>query len=258
MTRKTMLLLLILTNCVFPLKGVCTQTNNIQKNVEQPVQQSIDTRQKTQEEQESWRLEKEKLITRFEQLQKEQAQLQDKQAQLQEQVTATNNRLSAKQKQLAHIQQISSQIQPFLNDLVKQLKLHIENNLPFLMDERSRRIEKLEILMTDRKVDASEKYRKVMEALLIETEYGFTIETYQETISVEGNSLLADIFRLGRIGLYYQSLDLKQVGFYNVATLRWESLPATYNAAIHTAIDIAAKRQPVELLSLPLGRLVIQ
>jgi hypothetical protein len=43
-----------------------------------------------------------------------------------------------------------------------------------------------------------------------------------------------------------------------VAKKKWEPLSTSHNLAIKSAIDIAAKRQPVELLSLPLGRMVIQ
>jgi hypothetical protein len=107
-------------------------------------------------------------------------------------------------------------------------------------------------------VAISEKYRKVMEALLVEAEYGFTIEAYQETITIDGQPLLADIFRLGRISLFYQSLDRKRCGFYNAAKGVWQSLDTVHNPAIQAALDIAAKRRPVELLSLPVGRMVLQ
>ncbi len=243
---------------IFGPMGSLGRTSNAPPRLEEPVQQAIDTRQATQHDEEAWRLEKEVLVARFEQLQQEQAQLKQQQAELEKRITSTHKRLTEKEKQLSHIQQISTQIQPFLTDLVASLQRRIAEDLPFLMQERRQRIEKLEALMSDPEVDASERYRKVMEALLVEAEYGFTIETYQETIQVADRPLLADILRLGRLVLYYQSLDGKAVGFYNVAEDKWDSLPASHAPAIGTAINIAAKRQPVELLTLPLGKLVIQ
>ncbi|MGD9212491.1 MAG: DUF3450 family protein, partial [Desulfobacteraceae bacterium] len=150
MTRKAILLqLLIGVSCYFSLAISFAETNNTEQFIEKPVKQSIDTRQKTQQEQEEWRLKKEKLIAHFEQLQQEQTQLQQQRAQIQEQVTTTQKRLAVKKKQLADIEQISIQIKPFLDELVGQLKLQIENDLPFLNSERSQRLEKLETLMTD-------------------------------------------------------------------------------------------------------------
>jgi hypothetical protein len=40
-----------------------------------------------------------------------------------------------------------------------------------------------------------------------------------------------------------------------VAARSWTPLPPSFDRALRTAIDIAAKRQPVELLNLPLGRM---
>jgi hypothetical protein len=226
--------------------------------IEAPVRQAITTRQKTQQEEEQWRQEKEELIARFEQLQQQQMDMQNHKAALNQHVEATQRRVAAKGKQLADIEQMTRQIKPFLEELVTTVKARIGDDLPFLAAERNQRIDRLERLLTDPDVDISEKYRKVMEAIQVEAEYGFTIEIYQQTITLEGQTMLADIFRLGRLGLYCLSLDRKQGGFFNPADGAWQPLSAAHKPALHTAIDIAAKRQPVELLILPLGRLVIQ
>jgi hypothetical protein len=110
-------------------------------------------------------------------------------------------------------------------------------------------------LLADPGVTVSEKFRKTMEALMVEAEYGRTIEVYQETITMDSQPLLATIFRLGRIGLFYQTLDHSRSGMFDVATRTWIPLPPSFDNALEAAIDIGAKRQPVELLSLPLGRM---
>ena len=227
------------------------------QQIEKPVRQSIKTRQKSQQAEEKWRLEKEKLTVQFEQLQAEQKQLQQQRQDLQEYIDASQARIATKEKQLADIEQISSQIQPFLEEMLTLLKTQVLDGYPFLSDEREKRIDNLEHLMIDPEVSVSEKYRKIMEAFLVEAEYGTTIETYQETIAIDGQTMLVDIFRLGRLSLFYQSLDRKQCGFYNIAANAWQPLPASDNPSIHAAIDIAAKRKPVEILSLPVGRMVI-
>jgi hypothetical protein len=94
-----------------------------------------------------------------------------------------------------------------------------------------------------------------MEALLVEAEYGSTIEVYQQTIELDNAPSLVNLFRLGRISLFYQTLDRKQCGFFDVAAADWRPLPAAFNRSIQTAIEIGTKRRPVELLALPLGRM---
>ncbi len=254
MTRK-IIILLFSASCLM-LSAGSPLAGNTNQRIEEPVRQSIKTRQTTQKAEEKWRFEKEKLVAKFEQLLQEQERLQEQKSNLQQQVESTQKRIVAKERQLNDIEQISSQIRPFLDKLVKELGLQITDGLPFLTAERRHRIDKLEKLMVAPDISISEKYRKVMEALLVEAEYGFTIEAKQETIEVEGQARLVNIFRLGRISLFYQSLDQKHCGFYNVVAKNWQTLPAKHNREIQSAIDIAAKRRPVEILSLPLGRMV--
>lgn len=228
------------------------------QKVTQPVEEAVHIRQATQKQKEMWRDEKQKLASTYEQLQAEQKALKDRQGELQEANQTTSQRIREKEKQLADIEQIRSRIEPFLDQQVALLRQQITDGLPFLPDERSQRLDRLEQILDDPDVTISEKYRKVMEAILVEAEYGNTIEVYQQTIDVGGHTMLANIFRLGSISLFYQSLDQSECGFYNVADAKWQELPATYNRDIAAAIDIGAKRQPVELLSLPLGRISVQ
>ena len=255
MTRK-IIILLFSASCLMLSAGSQALSSNANQRIEEPVRQSINTRQATQKAEEKWRFEKEKLVARFEQLQHEQERLQEQKSNLRQQVESTQKRIVSKKRQLSDIEQIANQIRPFLDELVKELGLQIADGLPFLTAERRQRIDKLESMMAAPDISISEKYRKVMEALLVEAEYGFTIEAKQETIEVEGQSRLVNIFRLGRISLFYQNLDQKGCGFYNVVEKSWQTLPANHNREIQKAIDIAAKRRPVEILSLPLGRMV--
>jgi hypothetical protein len=55
--------------------------------------------------------------------------------------------------------------------------------------------------------------------------------------------------------LFFQTLDHKSCGFYNVASAAWQPLPTDYNRSIGAAMEIGAKRRPVELLTLPLGKI---
>lgn len=257
MTEKAIILLFIASSLLIPAPGPALGSQTEQR-IEQPVRQSIDTRQATQKEEAQWQLEKETLVARFEQLQDQEKQLTEQKKMLKQQIASAKTRISAKEKQLADIKDISLQIEPFIQEMFNALKSQVADGYPFLMDERQGRLHRLETAMADPDVAISEKYRNVMEALLVEAEYGFTIEAYQETIAIEGQSMLADIFRLGRISLFYQSLDRKRCGYYNAADGAWQRLDAVHNPAIRTAIDIAAKRRPIELLCLPLGRMVRQ
>ena len=219
---------------------------------------AIEIRQNTQGSRTAWQNERQKFMEKYEQLQQAVHQLKDRKNGLSKIIASAGLRINEKERQLADIKQISDQINPFLGELSRRLREQVETDMPFLSIERKKRLEKLDQLIMDRETAINEKFRKLMEAVMVEAEYGQTIEVYQETVPLNNREMLVNVFRLGRIAIFYQTLDGKDCGFYNVAASTWDTLPEAYNHAIQTAMDIGAKRRPIELLSLPIGRMNVK
>ena len=74
---------------------------------------------------------------------------------------------------------------------------------------------------------------------------------------VDSEFLAVNVFRLGRLSLFFQTPDNQRCGWYNPSEKRWQLLPDEYNQAVTAAIDIAEKRRSVRILNLPLGRIAI-
>jgi hypothetical protein len=249
---------------LLPLLGILTllapmqgwpQKEAVQHQVARPVAEAIQIRQATQKDEVRWREERQRLATLYDQLQDERARLEIRRKTLEESLAAARERVDAKQAQIEAIERITGQVAPFLNEQYQRLADRIETDLPFLSAERRQRMENLQILLEDPGVAVSERLRKVFEALLVEAEYGNTIEVYQENIVAADRTMLANIFRLGRVGLYYQSLDRQACGFYNIAAGAWQPLEAGASRTLQTAMDIGTRRRPAEILNLPLGRI---
>jgi hypothetical protein len=225
------------------------------EQIKKPVDDSISIRQNTQKSEAQWQSDKEKLLARYDQVTETAQHLSSKRQALTDKIDNTRTRIAVKQKQLDDIEQIQSEITPLISTLINEIEQFSATDLPFLTEERDARLQRLIEIRDDPEVAISEKYRKVMEVLLVEMEYGNTIEVCQETIATDDREMLVDIFRLGRIALFFQTLDHKSCGFYNVASATWQPLPTAYNRTIEAAMEIGAKRRPVELLTLPLGRI---
>lgn len=231
---------------------------NVKKQIEAPVHKAVGIEQRTQAQEAQWRNEKEKKTLEFEALEKELAMVEQERDTEAARKTALISDITQTTRQLADIAEIERQMAPYLCDLLDKLKTLNSKDLPFLQAERQKRIESLEELNANPEAPVSEKFRKLMEALLVETEYGTTIEVYQQTIPLSGEDTLVNIFRLGRLRLFYQTLDKRQCGFFNPAQKIWQPLADAYLKTIQAAIDMGAKRKPVEMLTLPLGRIVVQ
>ncbi len=255
---RCIIFILAMVSGVLVMAPVKAENSDIAGQVKKPVREAVTIRQDTQKEVEAWAGERQKLLAEHERLQWEQKQLQKEKNEWLHKTAAAEKRITSKEKELADMVQISSQIQPFLQEALTWLEQHRSDDLPFLVDERRQRLAGLAGLMEDPEVAVNERFRKVMEALLVEAEYGHTIEVCQETIAVDGESMLVNIFRLGRVSLFYQSPDGKTCGYFDVADAGWRPLAPAHNRAIQTAINIGAKRQPAELLNLPIGKMAIR
>lgn len=233
-----------------------TYSSEVQEKIEKPVEEAISIMQNTQKEEESWRRIQDKLSAELELLESRVAELTAFRDKQKEQLTQTNRRIASKKQQLADVQQIGKEMNPFLTQLVAQLTALPENDLPFLQAERQQRMKKLVDILGDPEITVSEQYRKAMEALLIEAEFGVTIETYQETLGIDNQQTLVNILRLGRLGLYYVTLDEGSCGYYNIAEQNWQTLSDSYIYPLQTAVAIAGKQRPAEFIDMPLGRIV--
>ncbi len=97
-------------------------------------------------------------------------------------------------------------------------------------------------------IKTHEKYRIILEAFKIEYDYAKNIETYQDSLDNKTFNFL----RIGRVGLYFQSLDYSQYGYWNKKESKWESIEnSTAQANIRKGIKIAKKQQNVNFLELP-------
>ncbi len=256
---KTSLVLMMLTLGCWCFSSLSQAVDNsVEKRIEEPVSQAISLRKNLQKHEKQWLQEKHEKLTRYAQLEQELRTLQEHKEQLESQADAVQKRVRAKQIELDELARISDQLAPFIAETMQRLQQFVAADLPFLTQERKQRIVRVEQIVSDPDVPVSEKLRKTLEALMVEADYGRTIEVTRESILLGETATLVNVFRLGRLGLYFETLDEQRCGVFNMAVNSWQELPVHDGKGIHAALEIGAKRRPAELVALPLGRLVQQ
>ena len=171
--------------------------------------------------------------------------------QLDELVKSQQQEMVSIEDQLANIETTQRDILPMMLKMIEVLEQFVALDLPFLPDERSQRISQLKGLMDRSDVNLSEKYRRILEAYQVETEYGRTIEAYQGEITAIDNSRTVDFLRIGRVNLYYLSLDEREAGVWDHDEQRWHALDSSHNKVIAEGLKVARKQLPPNLLVLP-------
>lgn len=163
-------------------------------------------------------------------------------------INSQEEEIKSLNQQIIDIEQTQKNIFPLMIDMIKSLKILVQEDTPFLLEERTNRVKRLESILDKADIQTHEKYRLILEAFKVEYDYAKTIESYQEKL----NDKTYNFLRLGRVALYYQSLDLKEYGYYNKQTKSWEKIKDTKSKSnIRKAIKIAKKQQNVDFLNLP-------
>ncbi|MBU2677405.1 MAG: DUF3450 domain-containing protein [Gammaproteobacteria bacterium] len=116
---------------------------------------------------------------------------------------------------------INRQIFPLMERMIDGLDQSVKLDVPFLMDERTKRIVGLKEIMERSDVSVAEKFRKVMEAYQIENDYGTSSEFYEQSLTIDGETRAYNMLRIGRIGLYFQSDDTKITGRWDNEQRAW-------------------------------------
>jgi hypothetical protein len=80
---------------------------------------------------------------------------------------------------------INRQIFPMMERMIDGLDQSVKLDVPFLMEERTDRVENLRTIMERSDVSVAEKFRKVMEAYQIENDYGTSSEWYTQSLTLE-------------------------------------------------------------------------
>ena len=153
---------------------------------------------------------------------------------------------------LDQVDSINRQIFPLMERMIDGLEQSIGLDIPFLMEERSKRVVDLKDIMERSDVSVAEKFRKVMEAYQIEMDYGTSSEWYREELNVDGATREYNMLRVGRIGLYFQSDDTNITGWYNPDSGQYELLGNDHRNEIRKGMRIARQLIAPELILIPL------
>ena len=153
-------------------------------------------------------------------------------------------------RQLTGLEETNRGVVPLMLEMIDTLERIVEADIPFRIEERRARIQRLSEMMDQAEVTASEKYRRVMEAYQGELEFGRTTEAYSATLPTTGQTV--DFLRVGRTLLVYQTGDGAVTGWFNPASKAYEELPDRYGPEVKNGLAIARNEKAPDLVTLPI------
>ena len=155
------------------------------------------------------------------------------------------------ERQMVELQEVERDVLPLMQEMIDTLADFVGLDLPFKADERVERIEKLRETLKDPEQAVASKYRKILEAWQKELDYGNAIGAWRQDLLLGVESRTVDFLHVGRVAMFYQTLDGKESGMWNHKTKRWEIVSAGYSPAIRRGIRMAREQAAPDLLDLP-------
>ena len=169
---------------------------------------------------------------------------------LEEQVRSQEAEVALIERQLVEIESTTRQIQPLMQQMVDTLDQFIKLDVPFLLEERTARVENLKTVMDHADVTVAEKYRLILEAYQNELDYGRTVEAYSGRLGTGADARTVEFARLGRVTLMYRTLDGSETGYWDAQKKDWVQ-DASLRHAVEEALRVAKEDGPPELLTVP-------
>lgn len=171
--------------------------------------------------------------------------------QLERQISAQEREKEELNESIETVTLIERQIMPLMLRMIDGLEQFVSLDVPFLLNERQERVDRLRDIMDRADVEVAEQFGQILNAFQIENEYGRTMEAYTDEIELDGRTLVVDFLRMGRVSLMYQTADGARSGVWNQRDRRWESLPASYTTPIRNGIRMARQQMSVDLIAIP-------
>lgn len=203
-------------------------------------QQRIQQRQQNQAQLDSIATETRSLFDERQRVLKDLEGIQVHNRMMQARVDDQNRQLTNLRSSIDRVTDVERQILPLMTRMVAGLERFIENDVPFLLDERMSNVERLRGLMDRSDVTVASQFRNVLEAWQIEmTDYGKQSEVYTGQIeAVDGTTREVEFLRVGRVALVYITPDDSIVAAWNRRTESWERLPDSYVEPVRTAMNV--------------------
>lgn len=195
--------------------------------------------------------ETEDLLAEFKQVNKQIEDTRVYNSQLEKTIAAQLETIRELDESIENVTVIERRIQPLILRMLDALEQFVRLDKPFRLQERLDRVDMLRTNMDRADISVAEKFRQVLEAYKIESDYGRFIEAYRDTLEVDGQAREVNILRIGRTSLIYQTTDTEMSGAWNPIEGRWVVLDDSYRNQILKGLRIARNQAAKDIMFVP-------
>ncbi len=171
---------------------------------------------------------------------------------LEELQQSQEEQLARLREQIAQARITQQRIVPLMRSMADALEQFVALDLPFHQEERMTAVLDLKARLRRPELSVNAKFRLLLEAYQLEQDYGDNIESWRGALQSGADTLSVEYLRIGRVALYYQTLDGESSGRWDALDQSWVELDPRYNRDLTQAMRVAQNITAPQLLRLPL------
>ena len=152
--------------------------------------------------------------------------------------------------QLGTVEQIKQGMVPMMLRMTIALEDSIKNDVPFLLEERLERVQRIKAALSNPDVSPAEQYRIVLNAFKIEVSYGQGLDSYEGAHPTRAGNVV-NFLRFGRSSFVYMSKDESELARYNLNSGSWEPISGDNALAMRKAIRVAKGEAAPDIVYAP-------
>lgn len=194
------------------------------------------------------------LISQFKVVNKQIDGLRVYNKQMEKQLDAQRAALAELDDAIANVTVIQREVPPLIIRMLDAMEQFVELDAPYKKELRLDRIADQRANLDSAKITVAEKFRQVVELYNIEAEYARKVDTYNDSINVDGQDIDVSILAVGRVSLMFQTADRSLTGAWDRSLNKWVVLPAEeYSNTVYNGIRMAQKKASNGILALPVS-----
>ena len=190
------------------------------------------------------------LLEEYRQLEHQLTYQQRSNQQLQALINTQQQQLNQLDQALEQVAATHTQLPPLILQMLALLEDFVTLDLPFQQAERQAALAGLQQQISQGDLSLAQQYQSVLESYRSEWQNSLRFHHYRDQLP---SQQAIDVLGIGRLALYYSTLDGQQVGYWDKQHNQWQPLSNRHRLAIQQGLRIAREQAAPDLLSLPLS-----